>query len=105
MIKTHKHKFNAIKTEFDGIKFDSKKEAKYYGELKLRQMAGEVVGFFRQVPLHLPGGVIYRLDFFVFLSDGTCEGVEVKGYETPEWKTKKKLVDALYPWLYIRVVK
>ena len=33
-------KYNAIKTERDGIKFDSKKEAKRYKELKLLEKGG-----------------------------------------------------------------
>jgi hypothetical protein len=32
-----KHKFGAIRTEIDGIKFDSKKEAKRYQELLFLQ--------------------------------------------------------------------
>ena len=100
-----RHKYKAVKTSFDGIKFDSKKEAKYYSELKLLQKSGEVVGFFRQVPLHLPGGVKYVMDFLVFYVDGTCKGIEVKGYETPEWKIKKKIVDAVYPWFDVEVIK
>ena len=98
-------KYNAKKTIVDGIKFDSKKEAAYYAELKLRKRAGEVVGFLRQVPLHLACGTVYRMDFLVFYSDGTCKGIEVKGYETPEWKIKKKMVDNEYPWFELEVVK
>jgi len=35
-----KHKYNARKTVVDGITFDSKREAEYYCELKLRVRAG-----------------------------------------------------------------
>lgn len=101
----HRHKYNAIQTECDGIKFGSKKEARYYLELKLLVKSGDVIGFFRQVPIHLPGGVKYIMDFLVFYSNGECAGIEVKGYETPEWKIKKKLVDALYPWFDLKVIK
>ena len=99
------HKYHAKPTEVDGIKFGSRAEARYYSELKLRQRAGEVVGWLMQVPLRLTGGVIYRMDFLVFLTNGTCEGVEVKGFETPEWKIKKRMVAELYPWLDLAVVK
>lgn len=37
-----RNKYNAIKTEADGIKFDSLSEAIRYSELKLLQMAGEI---------------------------------------------------------------
>lgn len=69
------------------------------------EQAGEVVGIFRQVPLHLAPGVTYRMDFLVFYSDGTAEGIEVKGFETPEWKIKKKLIADKYPWFELRIVK
>lgn len=100
-----RHKYNAKKTERDGFNFDSQKEARYYDKLILLQTSGEIIGFFRQVPLHLPGNVTYRMDFLVFYSDGTCEGIEVKGFETPEWKIKKKLVAHHYPWFKLNIIK
>ena len=36
------NKYQAQKIEVDGFRFDSKKEAARYGELKLLQMAGEI---------------------------------------------------------------
>jgi len=93
----HKHKFNAKRTVRDGITFDSKKEAKYYDTLKLMIRAKEVIFFLRQVPFELPGGVKYRVDFQEFHSDGTIHFTDVKGYATPEYKAKKKMVESLYP--------
>lgn len=90
-------KYNAKKVVVDGIKFDSKKEAKYYEQLKLRKAAGEVDYFLLQVPFHLPGGVVYKCDFQEFHKDGTVHYVDTKGFETPEFKIKKKQVEALYP--------
>lgn len=91
------HKFHARPTELDNIKFASRKEARYYKELKLRQQAGEVLFFLRQVPFHLTGGVKYVCDFQVFLSNGTVEFVDIKGMETDIFKLKKKQVEELYP--------
>ena len=99
-----KHKYNAKATMVDGIRFDSKKEAAYYCDLKLRQRAGEVIGFFRQVPIHLPGGTILRIDFLEFHADDTVHIVDVKGVETGEFKIKKREVEAVYPWLKIETV-
>jgi hypothetical protein len=93
-----------VRTESDGIKFDSKKEARYYDQLKLRVKSGEVLFFLRQVPLHLPGGVRYVVDFQEFHSDGTVRFVEIKGFETAQWLVKKKLVESFYP-ITIEVVK
>ncbi len=102
---TRRHKYNAQATVVDGIKFGSKAEARKYIELRTLQNGGEVVGFLRQVPMHLPGGVVYRMDFLVFWADGRCTGIEVKGYETPEWKIKHKQVAELYPWFDLEVCK
>jgi hypothetical protein len=37
-----RHKYNAVRTHLDGIAFASKAEAQYYGQLLIRQKAGEV---------------------------------------------------------------
>jgi len=92
-----RHKFNAVRTEYDGIKFDSKKEAAYYMFLKTKKKAGLVLFWLRQVPFHLPGGVTYRCDFEVFMTDGTVEFIDVKGMRTPQYIQKRKQVEALYP--------
>jgi hypothetical protein len=92
-----RHKFNAKPTVHDGIRFDSKKEARYYEQLKIRQKAGDVVFFLRQGPFHLPGKTRLVIDFIVFLADGTVEFVDVKGVKTEQYKTKKRQVEALYP--------
>lgn len=92
-----KHKFSAERTEIDGIKFASKKEANYYAQLLVRQRIGEVVFFLRQVPFHLPGGTKYVVDFQEFLADGTVRFLDVKGFQTKEFIRAKKQVEALYP--------
>lgn len=102
-IRRHQ-KYNAAPTVVDGFRFDSKREATYYSELKLKVRAGEVVYFLRQVPFHLPGPSVYRVDFLEFHSDGTIHYIDVKGMLTPEFKLKKKIVESLYP-VEIEVVK
>jgi len=99
------HKFNAVRTEVDNHKFPSKLEANYYKKLKLLQQAGEVIGFFMQVPLHFKCGTTYRMDFLVFYADGTCKGVETKGILTPDFKIKAKMVEQEYPWFDLEIVK
>lgn len=96
-MKRLRHKYNATPTEVDGIRFDSKKEARYYGDLKLRQAAGEVVMFLRQAPLHLPGGVTMRIDFLVFETGGDVRFIDTKGMVTKDWAAKKKIAEAIYP--------
>uniref|UniRef100_A0A6H2A2D7 DUF1064 domain-containing protein n=1 Tax=viral metagenome TaxID=1070528 RepID=A0A6H2A2D7_9ZZZZ len=90
-------KYHAVLEECDGIKFQSKKEARYYQELKVRVFAGEVAYFLRQVPFELAGGVKYRVDFMEILNDGRIRYVDVKGFRTPTYKMKRRMVEACYP--------
>jgi len=89
-------KYKAVKTEVDGWNFDSKAEAAYYTYLKILQAQGDVSHFLRQTTFHLPGHIIYRLDFLVFWADGRVTYEDVKGFETPEFKLKKRLVEEVY---------
>lgn len=98
------HKYKAKRTERDGQKFSSMLESRYFDYLNILQKAGEIVFFLRQVPMHLPAGVKYVVDFLVFYEDGHCEFVDVKGMETSEFKLKKKLVEQIYP-VDIKIVK
>ncbi len=93
-----RHKFNAVRTERDGRKFDSKMEARYYDALKLREKAGEILFFFMQVPIPLPGNRKMVIDFQEFHADGTVHHVDVKGHPTPVYKLKKQQVETLYPF-------
>lgn len=97
-------KYNAMKTVVDGIKFDSKKEAAYYEYLKLRQRAGTIKYFLRQVPFDLPGNIRYRVDFMAVQDDDTIQYFDVKGFKTAMYKLKKKQVEALYPGVVIEEV-
>ncbi len=99
-----RHKFNAKPTEVDGFKFPSKREAAYYADCKLRQRSGELVFFLRQVPIHLPGGVKYVVDFQEFRADGSVHFVDPKGMMTQAFIDKKKMVESLYP-IEIEIVK
>lgn len=92
-----KHKFKARRTNVDGIKFSSKKEANRYNILKLLQKSGDILFFLRQVPFHLPGGVKYVCDFLIFWANGIVTIEDVKGFKTEIYKAKKKMVEALYP--------
>lgn len=99
-----RHKYGAIQTVNDGIKFSSKKEANYYRDLKLRKLAGEIILFLRQVPFYLPGNTKYVVDFQEFHSDGTVHFVDVKGMKTKMFVMKKKQVEELYAPIVIEVV-
>lgn len=101
--KPKRHKFGAKKTEVDGFIFDSKAEAAYYSELKLRENAE---GDYRISDLELqPKFPIvvndihianYFADFRYKDSQGSTIVVDVKGMKTDVYRLKKKLVEAIY---------
>ena len=98
-------KYRNVPTETpDGIKFASKAEARWYLKLRTDEVLGVVSYFLRQVPIHLPGGIRYVVDFQVFYTDGTVRYLDVKGMETSTFKLKKTQVEALYP-ITIETVK
>lgn len=90
-------KYHAVLTEAAGMKFASKKEARYYLELVCRQKAGEVLYFHTQIPIRLPGNTKYVVDFQEFHADGSVHYVDVKGRRLPAYIKNKKQVEALYP--------
>lgn len=100
-----RHKYNAVATECDGIKFQSKAEARQYLKLKDLKQSGEVIQFLRQVPFHLPGGVKYVCDFLVFWADGRVSFQDVKGMKTQVFSVKQRLVEQLYAPITIELVK
>jgi hypothetical protein len=56
-------KFKNVRTSVDGILFDSKLEARRYGELKILKATNHIEWFLMQVPIHCGGGVFYKVDF------------------------------------------
>lgn len=95
--RKRQNKYNTCKTIVDGIKFDSRAEARYYKFLKNAQLAGDIQYFLRQVPFDLPGNTKYRADFMICFPDEHVEYHDVKGVVTPMFRLKKKQVEALYP--------
>lgn len=93
-----RHKYHAISTEVDGHKFPSKSEGAYYAHLKLEQASGRLVFFLRQVPIHLPGGTKLVLDFVEFYANGEIHWRDVKGQILSDFRTKRREIQALYPF-------
>ena len=104
-------KYNNKRIRVDGVLFDSKKEADYYGDLKLQLKAGAIKGFCRQPEFILTAGfgnrkpVTYKADFIVFNLDGTADVIDVKGVETEVFKIKKKLFADKFPELELKIEK
>ena len=90
-------KYRNRKTVYDGITFDSQREANRYAELKLLERAGEISDLKLQVPFELipkqPGerAVKYIADF-VYTEDGQTVVEDVKGKKTRDYIIKRKLM-------------
>ena len=91
------HKFQAKSVEQDGKKFGSQLENRYYQQLKIRKRSGEILFFLMQVPIDLPGGIKYRIDFVEFHANGEVVFTEVKGMRLTVGQMKIKQVEDLYP--------
>ena len=95
-----KSKYSSAKTDVDGIRFDSKKEAEFYAELKLREKAGEITHL-RLQPRYLlqeafkHDGKQYReIEYvadFEYIENGEIVVIDVKGFKTAVYMLKKKL--------------
>ena len=94
-------KYHAKKTVIDGIQFDSAKEAKRFTKLRAWEEAGKIQHLRLQVPFELVpsfecDGVKYRemkyVADFVYVRDGKVVVEDCKGFKTPEYKLKKKLM-------------
>lgn len=95
-----KHKYNAKSCYYKGINYDSTMEANYAAELDRRVMAKDILAWERQVPvsIYVNGYHICtnKVDFLIHHKDKSKELVEVKGMETPDYRIKKKLIEAVY---------
>jgi hypothetical protein len=94
-------KYGAIRTEVDGITFDSKRESRRWSELRLLERAGEIVGLERQVeyPLSVAGIVIGKIKpDFRYSRAGlvVVEDVKSKPTMTPLFRWKAKHLAAEY---------
>lgn len=104
------NKYGALRTSVDGIAFDSKAEAQYYALLRLRERAGEVSAVELQKPFTLTAGAgflvgTYRADFAFFDHKEKRERIiDVKGFDTPLSKWKRKHVRAQYG-IEVEIVK
>lgn len=107
--KPAKRKYRNEPVVIDGIRFDSKREGAYYAELKIREKAGEVASVERQKTFILQINNVlvgtYRADF-VFYDNGQkrWRTVDVKGFETKEFKRTKRLMRACHG-IEVEVVK
>lgn len=103
------NKFHAVKTESDGIIFDSKKESVRYWQLVLLAKEGKIKNIQRQVRFVLQDGFvnnenktikpIYYVADFCYERNGVkiVEDVKSPATKTPVYKIKKKMFEYRYP--------
>lgn len=95
-------KYGNKKVKYDGIIFDSKKEARRYAELKLLERAGEIKDLelqktFELIPSQRIGGKVveravkYKADF-CYTENGVTVVEDTKGFRTKEYIIKRKLM-------------
>ncbi|WP_214630006.1 DUF1064 domain-containing protein [Paenibacillus agaridevorans] len=107
-------KYGSRKTTIDGVTFHSAAEARYYQQLKLRKLAGDITDFELQPvfvllePFRKNGkkyaGIKYKADFRIKHLNGSVEIVDVKGFETTVYRMKKMLFENKFPDLTLTEV-
>ena len=99
-------KYKAVRCEVDGEKFDSKKEARRWAELKMLKKAGQVRNINRQLAFELivngerVGAYVSDFIYERLTASGSPKWEKViedcKGFRTPLYRLKKKLFEAQY---------
>lgn len=106
-------KYRAKKTVIDGIKFDSKKEAKRYIALKELEKKGNIEKlmlqprFLLQEGFRKNGKAYRKIEYvadFMYEQDGKLIIEDVKGIKTDVYKLKQKLFEKRYQDLTIKEI-
>ena len=97
-----RNKYHSRKVTIDGVTFDSKKEAMRWRELRLLERAGKLTALQRQVKFELipsqriDGKVVERacsyIADFAYCMNGEYIVEDTKGFRTPEYVIKRKLL-------------
>lgn len=108
------HKYHAVATEVDGVRFVSKAEARRYSELRLLEKAGAIQNlelqpsFLLQEAFTDAAGAKHRAIHYVadfrYREGGRLVVEDVKGVETEAFKIKAKLFRYRYRGIELRIV-
>jgi hypothetical protein len=96
------NKYRNTRVVVDGIEFDSIKEAKRYGTLKILQKAGEISDLKLQVRMDIlvnSKKIAAYIADFTYMEKGHYVVEDVKSEFTrknPVYRLKKKLIEAIY---------
>ncbi len=91
-------KWHNVRTELDGITFDSAREANRYGELKIELLAGEITDLELQKRFSLDVNGIHVCNYFadfVYKRSGVQIVEDSKGKPTDLYKIKRALMLAI----------
>ena len=113
------NKYHNCKVMVDGIKFDSKAEARRYVELKIIEDTGHIKELKLQPKFELQPkyknskgqcirAITYKADFSYIETHsevGKLIVEDVKGVETKEFKLKKKMLEYKFPDIDFRIIK
>ena len=91
-------KYRAVRSEYAGRTYDSKREARHAAELDLLVRSGELRAVIPQVSVPLPHGAArMQIDFLLILPGGGYRWQDVKGAPpTRDWILKAKIVRDAY---------
>lgn len=102
------------KRTYNGIIFDSIVEMRFYKEYVLPKYGSEIENYERQKKYELQPKFTYKgktvrpidyvADYVLFYSDGRVEVIDIKGFETADFKIKKKLFEYKYPELDFKCI-
>lgn len=103
--QTGRNKYHAKKTMFEGVKYDSKKEANKAVELLMLKKAKQIKDFEAHKKIELYGMndvkvCNYFADFWITHNDGTIEILDIKSKitETSTFRLKWKLLESKYKY-------
>lgn len=96
-------KYRNTPTVLDGIRFDSKKEAERYAELKLLERGGIIKDLktqvrFELIPKNKNGRAVYYVCDFTYTENGVLvvEDVKSQPTKTPVYRLKKRLMKEVH---------
>jgi len=100
-----RNKYHAKPTVMNGIRFDSRKEARIWLARQLEEQAGAISELKRQVmiPIFVAGVKVcsYRADY-TYIREGKYVVEDAKGFQTDIFKLKWKMLKAQHPeWSFV----
>src|ERR1035437_9847541 len=103
--KAKANKYHAKSCWYEGYMYDSMFEANYAMNLDWRKKAKDIKDWERQYPVTIEANgekiLTTKVDFRVQHNDKSFELVETKGFETPDYKIKKRLIEVIWLPLHL----